>query len=182
MRQTRLPSCAITQVAVVSSLPPASHGPGVCLVMVICVIQSRVGLGLGDNRASRQNLDFADLALRHAAARTDILHPHPAEMLRRAAAAGFVGQSDAERLRSARLLMSDVQGLLRLTLDGDEATFDEAKAPEGQQRLIAATEDEPDIGALRRRIETERAAARAIYERIVEAPARAAGWKARSET
>ena len=130
------------------------------------------------------DIDFVAqyLALRHAAARPDILHPHPAEMLRRAASAGFVGQSDAERLRSARLLMSDVQGLLRLTLDGDEATFDEAKAPEGQQRLIAATEDEPDIGALRRRIETERAAARAIYERIVEAPARAAGWKARSET
>ena len=130
------------------------------------------------------DIDFVAqyLALRHATARPDILHPHPAEMLRRAASAGFVGQSDAERLRSARLLMSDVQGLLRLTLDGDEATFDEAKAPEGQQRLIAATEDEPDIGSLRRRVETERAAARAIYERIVEAPARAAGWKARSET
>lgn len=129
------------------------------------------------------DIDFVAqyLALRHAAARPDILHPHPSEMLRRAAGAGFVGQADSDRLRAARLLMSDVQGLLRLTLDGDEATFDEARAPEGQRRLIAATEEEPDISALRRRIETESAAARAIYKRIVEEPARAAGWKARSE-
>jgi glutamate-ammonia-ligase adenylyltransferase len=109
------------------------------------------------------------------------LHPHPAEMLRRAAGAGFIAAADADRLRTARLLMSDVQSLLRLTLDGDEATFDEAKAPEGQRRLIATTEDEPDIAALRRRVEAESAAARAIYERLVEAPARTAGWKARSQ-
>ena len=127
------------------------------------------------------DIDFVAqyLALRHAPARPDILHPHPAEMLRRAAGAGFIAAADADRLRTVRLLMSDVQSLLRLTLDGDEATFDESKAPEGQCRLIAATEEEPDVATLRRRIETESAAARAIYERLIEAPARTAGWKAR---
>jgi glutamate-ammonia-ligase adenylyltransferase len=102
-------------------------------------------------------------------------------MLRRAADAGFIERTDAERLRAARTLLSDVQGLLRLTLNGDEAAFDETKAPEGQQRLIAATEGARDLGELRARIEAETQAARAIYRRIVEQPARRAGWKPRSE-
>ena len=77
-------------------------------------------------------------------------------------------------------LLYDVQSLLRLTLDGDEADFDEARAPEGQRRLIARTEGEPDIARLKARIAEEAAAAHAIYQRIVEAPAREAGWKPRS--
>jgi len=127
------------------------------------------------------DIDFVAqyLALRHAAAHPDILDPHPAEMLRRTGSAGLIDGADAQRLIAARLLLSDVQSLLRLTLDGDEATFDEAKAPEGQQRLIAATENTPDIATLRRQIEAEAQAARAIYVRIIEEPARAAGWKAR---
>ena len=87
-----------------------------------------------------------------------------------------------DRLRATRTLLSDVQSLLRLTLDGDEAAFDEARAPEGQRRLIAATEDAADLIALKARIAREATAARAIYERIVEAPARAAGWKPRVES
>ena len=43
-----------------------------------------------------------------------------------------------------------MQSLLRLTLNGDEAAFDETKAPEGQQRLIAATEGARDLGELAR--------------------------------
>jgi glutamate-ammonia-ligase adenylyltransferase len=127
------------------------------------------------------DIDFVAqyLALRHAATRPEILDPHPAEMLRRTAATGLIDAGDADRLVAARLLQSDVQSLLRLTLDGDEAAFDEAKAPEGQCRLIAATENTPDIATLRHQIEAEAAAARAIYVRIIEKPARAAGWKAR---
>ena len=130
------------------------------------------------------DIDFVAqyLALRHAAARPDLLDPHPAEMLRRAAAAGLIAHDDANRLRAARTLLSDVQSLLRLTLDGDEAAFDEAKAPEGQRRLIAATEDAAGFAGLKARIETERAAARGIYRRLVEEPARAAGWQSRNDT
>ena len=130
------------------------------------------------------DIDFVAqyLALRHAAARPDLLDPHPAEMLRRMAAAGLIGRDDADRLCTVRTLLSDVQGLLRLTLDGDEATFDETSAPEGQRRLIAATEDAADLGQLKARIAQEAAAARAIFERIVEAPARAGGWKPRNES
>jgi glutamate-ammonia-ligase adenylyltransferase len=129
------------------------------------------------------DIDFVAqyLALRHAAARPDLLDPHPAEMLRRTAAAGLIGHDDADRLRATRTLLSDVQSLLRLTLDGDEAAFDETSAPEGQRRLIAATEDAADLGDLKARIASEAAAARAIYQRIVEAPARAAGWTPRRE-
>jgi glutamate-ammonia-ligase adenylyltransferase len=87
---------------------------------------------------------------------------------------------DADRLRATRTLLSDVQSLLRLTLNGDEAAFDEAAAPEGQQRLIAATEGARDLADLRARIATEAQAVRAIYQRIVEQPARDAGWTARS--
>jgi glutamate-ammonia-ligase adenylyltransferase len=129
------------------------------------------------------DIDFVAqyLALRHACAHPDILDPHPAEMLRRMAEAGLIASADADRLRAARTLLSDVQSLLRLTLNGDEAAFDETKAPEGQQRLIAATEGASDLADLRARIEAESKTARAIYERIVEAPALAAGWQARSK-
>jgi glutamate-ammonia-ligase adenylyltransferase len=120
------------------------------------------------------------LALRHAAERPDILDPHPAEVLRRAADSGLLAAADARQLTAARDLMSDVQSLLRLTLDSDEASFDESKAPEGQRRLIAQTEDLPDIDALRARLAAETAATRALYRRIVETPALAAGWKPRA--
>src|SRR4030095_5967982 len=121
------------------------------------------------------------LALRHAAERPDLLAPHPAEMLRRAADAGFIDRADAERLRAARTLLSDVQSLLRLTLNGDEAAVEEASAPEGQRRLIAFTEGVDDLAELRARIAAETAAARAIYRRIVEQPARDAGRQGRTE-
>ena len=129
------------------------------------------------------DIDFVAqyLALLHAANRPDILDPHPAEMLHRMAAADLIGREDAERLSAARTLLSDVQSLLRLTLNGDEAAFDESKAPEGQRRLIAATEGSRDLGDLQMRIGRETDAVRAIYERIVEAPARAAGWVSRKE-
>jgi glutamate-ammonia-ligase adenylyltransferase len=129
------------------------------------------------------DIDFVAqyLALHHAADRPDLLDPHPAEMLRRAAAAGFLANADANCLRATRGLLSDVQSLLRLTLDGDEAAFDETAAPIGQQRLIAATEGMSDLASLRERIEGETAAVRAIYRRIVEEPARLAGWQPRRE-
>jgi glutamate-ammonia-ligase adenylyltransferase len=129
------------------------------------------------------DIDFVAqyLALRHAAERPDLLDPHPGEMLRRAANAGLLDHADAERLRVTRALLSDVQSLLRLTLDGDEATFDAAAAPEGQRRLIATTEGAADLADLQARIAAETAAARAIYRRIVEEPARAAGWKPRTD-
>ncbi|MCF8531448.1 MAG: bifunctional [glutamine synthetase] adenylyltransferase/[glutamine synthetase]-adenylyl-L-tyrosine phosphorylase [Reyranella sp.] len=130
------------------------------------------------------DIDFVAqyLALRHAAERPDLLDPHPAEMLRRAAAAGLIAPDDADRLRATRTLLSDIQSLLRLTLDGDEAAFDEAKAPEGQRRLIAATEDAADFAGLKARIESDTAAARSIYRRLVEEPARAAGWQSRNDS
>jgi len=129
------------------------------------------------------DIDFVAqyLALRHAAEAPQILHPHPAEMLTRVAAAGFMAKEDAERLIVTRTLLSDVQNLLRLTLEGDEATFDEKAAPEGQCRFIARTEGDPDIATLKARLAADAATAHAIYVRIVEEPARAAGWQGRSE-
>ncbi|WIM14287.1 MAG: [glutamine synthetase] adenylyltransferase/[glutamine synthetase]-adenylyl-L-tyrosine phosphorylase [Enhydrobacter sp.] len=129
------------------------------------------------------DIDFVAqyLALRHAATRPDILDPHPAEMLRLAARAGFLDHEDAERLRAVRQLLSDVQSLLRLTLNGDEATFDEAKAPEEQRRLIAETEGAAGLDELAARIADETAAAHAIYRRLIEEPARSAGWLPRRE-
>ena len=71
-----------------------------------------------------------------------------------------------------------MQSLLRLTLNGDEAAFDETKAPEGQQRLIAATEGARDLGELRARIEAETARG-ACY---IPAHRRGAGARRRLET
>src|SRR3954470_7202246 len=96
------------------------------------------------------DIDFVAqyLALRHANERPEILDVHPAEVLRRAAELGLLEQADARQLRAARGSMSDVRSLLRLTLSGDESSFDESKAPEGQRRLIAQTQEVPDIEAL----------------------------------
>ena len=129
------------------------------------------------------DIDFVAqyLALRHAAERPDILDPHPGEMLRRAADAGFVDRDDAGRLVATRRLLSDVQSLLRLTLNTDESSFDEAKAPEGQRRLIAETEGAADFDALRARIARETETAHAIYRRLIEDPARLADWQPRRE-
>jgi glutamate-ammonia-ligase adenylyltransferase len=120
------------------------------------------------------------LALRHAAEQPALLDIHPAEVLRHAAALGLLEPGDAQQLRTARASMSDVQSLLRLTLNSDESSFDESKAPEGQCRLIAQTQDVPDIAALRARLADETAATRAIYEKIIDTPARAAGWTGRA--
>ena len=129
------------------------------------------------------DIDFVAqyLALRYAAARPEILDPHPAEMLRRATDFGLLDAADSECLRATRVLLSDAQSVLRLTLDGEEADFDEAKAPEGQLRLIAATQGTSDLADLKARIEAEAADAYAIYQRIIEQPAREAGWQPRSE-
>src|SRR5258708_33271207 len=50
------------------------------------------------------DIDFVAqyLALRHAAERPELLDPHPAEMLRRTAAAGLIDRADADRLRATR--------------------------------------------------------------------------------
>jgi len=129
------------------------------------------------------DIDFVAqyLALRHAAARPDILDPHPGEVLRRAAEAGFVDRDDVEQLVATRRLLSDVQSLLRLTLNTDESSFDEAKAPEGQRRLIAETEGAADFDTLRARTAGETETAHAIYRRLIEEPARLADWQPRRE-
>ena len=139
-------------------------------------------MGPWDFAINRQlfDIDFVAqyLALRHADANPEILDPHPAEMLRRTAAAGLISPDDAVDLVRTRSLLSDVQSVLRLTLDGDEAGFDEAKAPEGQ-RQRSQTAHSRQYCASRCQIADEVAGARAIYRRLVEEPARAAGWKPR---
>ncbi|HYC65478.1 MAG TPA: bifunctional [glutamine synthetase] adenylyltransferase/[glutamine synthetase]-adenylyl-L-tyrosine phosphorylase, partial [Reyranellaceae bacterium] len=151
------------------------------------IAQSKAAKSLWDFkhvRGGHFDIDFVAqyLALKHAAERPELLDPHPAVMLRRAAAAGLIERNDAEHLIGTRALLYDVQSLLRLTRDGDEADFDEATALEGQRRLIAETEGAPDIETLKHRIAAETAAAHAIYRRIVEEPARGAGWNPRSGT
>jgi glutamate-ammonia-ligase adenylyltransferase len=146
------------------------------------IAQSKTAKSLWDFKHVRGGHFDIDFVAQYLALKNpELLDPHPAEMLRRAASAGLIDRGDAERLQGTRALLYDVQSLLRLTLDGDEADFDEANAPEGQRRLIAETEGAPDIGALRQRIATETAEAHAIYKRIVEEPARAAGWKPRMD-
>ncbi len=130
------------------------------------------------------DIDFVAqyLGLLYARHHPDMLDPSPVRMLGRLAEAGLMEGADAEQLIATRALLSDVQSLLRLTIDGDESSFDEASAPEGQRRLIASTEGAAGMGELRARIEGHLAATHAIYQRVVELPARAAGWQGRSVT
>ena len=57
-----------------------------------------LGLQAPARRAVRRRLHRPVPALRHAATTPDILDPHPAEVLRRAAGAGLFDRADAERL------------------------------------------------------------------------------------
>jgi glutamate-ammonia-ligase adenylyltransferase len=130
------------------------------------------------------DIDFVAqyLCLRHAPDHPEILHPHPAVLLERLTRAGLIDPADGATLIATRALLSDVQSLLRLTIDGDETQFDEARAPEGQRQLIAATEGAPDFAHLRARIDDHARRTHAIFQRIIEEPARAAGWQGRSGT
>jgi glutamate-ammonia-ligase adenylyltransferase len=156
------------------------HGPEPLVERLAGIVRATLCRARDAQTLVRDVADMRDRIAQHAPPKSLWDFKHLPGGLFDIAVAGLIDQTDADQLGATRTLLSDVQSLLRLTLNGDEAAFDETRAPEGQQRLIAATEGATDLAALRARIETESKTVRAIYERIVEAPALAAGWQPRS--
>jgi glutamate-ammonia-ligase adenylyltransferase len=111
------------------------------------------------------------LCLRHAATHPGILHADPLEALAGLAAADLIDRDRAARLARAYRLFTDLQGLMRLALDGSEAEFDEATAPEGLRRLLVKAAGVEHIDDLKRQVIRAAELAYEVYVEIIEKPA-----------
>jgi glutamate-ammonia-ligase adenylyltransferase len=108
------------------------------------------------------------LQLREAAARPQVLRQNTAEALAALAASGVIEVPEAEALLHALRLWRDVQGLLRLTVDGP---FDDTQAPDGLRTLLAQGAGSIDFPSLKAAMVSAAARARACYEAVVDKPA-----------
>ena len=119
------------------------------------------------------DLDFMAqyLLLRHAADQPGIIAHESTEIFERAAQIGILPGPVVDTLQSALTLWRQLQALLRLALEGQEADFDEAQAPEGLKRLLAQAAAAPSFTALKAQIVDMQAAVYEHYRKIVEEPA-----------
>ncbi len=109
------------------------------------------------------------LQLRHASTHPSILATNTASALARAVDAGVLAPADGETLRQALRLWQTVQGLLRLTLEGD---FDPAEAPAGVKQALARATEAVDFAALEANMIDRSARVLAIFEALIpSAPA-----------
>jgi glutamate-ammonia-ligase adenylyltransferase len=113
------------------------------------------------------------LCLRHASAHPAILCPDPLAALARLTEADLIRREHAARLSRAYRLFTDLQGLMRLALDGSEADFDEDTAPEGLRRLLVKAADAQSIAELKQQVIAAARLAYEVYVEIVERPAAA---------
>jgi len=102
--------------------------------------------------------------LRYAATRPDILTTNTAEAITGVMAAGLMSGEDGKALLDALKLWQTVQGLLRLSLEGDG---DVATAPEGLKTALASAAGAVDFADLEAKIRARSASALAIFERVI---------------
>ena len=105
--------------------------------------------------------------LRHGHAHPAVLDPSTAGALRRLAEAGVLEAGKAEALDQAARLLRHLQAILRLTVG---QAFDEAQAPEGLKRRLAAAGDCDDFEALKAHLAEATARVEAIFQEEVEKP------------
>ncbi len=113
------------------------------------------------------------LCLRHGAEHPEILQPDPLDALAALSQAGLIDGSHAARLSQAYRLFTDLQGLMRLALDGSEADFDAATAPEGLRRLLIKAAGAAHIDDLKRQVIRDAEMAYEVFVEIIEKPAAA---------
>ncbi|HKU93851.1 MAG TPA: bifunctional [glutamine synthetase] adenylyltransferase/[glutamine synthetase]-adenylyl-L-tyrosine phosphorylase, partial [Vineibacter sp.] len=113
------------------------------------------------------------LCLRHAAAHPAVLHPDPLDALAQLEQANLIAPDQAASLSRAYRLFTDLQGLMRLAIDGPEADFDEAKAPEGLRQLLVKAAAVVRIEGLKRRVIRAAEMAYEVFVAIIEKPAAA---------
>lgn len=113
------------------------------------------------------------LCLRHAAAHPTVLRPDPLEALAQLERATLIDPDHAARLLQAYRLFTDLQGLMRLAIEGPEADFDEATAPEGLRQLLVKAGGVARIEDLKRQVILAAEMAYDVFVAIIEKPAAA---------
>jgi len=108
------------------------------------------------------------LQLRHARGAHQVLHTSTREALAQLGAAGFLDSRDADILQGALRLWQSMQGMLRLTLDGDVRAEDHTALPEALKQGLARAASEPDFTRLVLRMEETAQDSYAVHQRIIE--------------
>jgi glutamate-ammonia-ligase adenylyltransferase len=108
------------------------------------------------------------LQLRHAAATPEVLAPATLDALARLRRAGLLEERRADTLIEAFTLWSSVQGLLRLTREGQQAPD---QASDGFKALLVRATGSADFAALEARLDRAAAAVYVIFQSLVEEPA-----------
>ena len=108
------------------------------------------------------------LQLRHAHGAPQVLHTSTREALAQLGAAGFLDSRDADILQGALRLWQSMQGMLRLTLDGDVRAEDHTALPEALKQGLARAASEPDFTRLVLRMEETAQDSYAVNQRIIE--------------
>jgi glutamate-ammonia-ligase adenylyltransferase len=106
------------------------------------------------------------LQLRHAAAHPGMLATNTAQALAGAMAVGVLAQADGRCLEDALTLWQTVQGLLRLSLEGE---FEAETAPIGLKAALAHAAGAVDFAALEATIRARALEVRQIFERLIPA-------------
>jgi glutamate-ammonia-ligase adenylyltransferase len=112
------------------------------------------------------------LQLRHAAERPDLIEPNTGTAIARLAEAGLLARDDADALGAAHALLTTVQGVLRLAVDGP---FDPANAPPALLARLARASGALDFAALEATLGAAASRALAVFERLVPPEAASSG-------
>lgn len=107
------------------------------------------------------------LQLRHGAGHPEILLRDPAAVFGAAGRAGLLGGEAADSLAKSAMLWRNLQGILRLTVEG---RFAEDAATPGLERAIARACGVGDFGALKRLMAETALRAREHFESLVGTP------------
>ena len=108
------------------------------------------------------------LMLRHAASDPTVLSPNTADALARLGRANYLDADTHDALQDALGLWQRLQGVLRLTCEGD---FDESRATAGQRDLLIRAGLVEDFDALKNRIRETASIAHAVFDRLIAEPA-----------
>ena len=108
------------------------------------------------------------LQLRHAAERPDILATATADALSNLRLAGFLDPGHADTLLAALTLWSSVQGLLRLTIEGQ---FVPDRTSDGFKALLVRATGSTDFAELETRLAEAARDVHGIFRTLIEEPA-----------
>jgi glutamate-ammonia-ligase adenylyltransferase len=112
------------------------------------------------------DIEFAaqTLQLRHACEDPSVLSTNTIAALKRLAAAGALGQTDADTLIAAANLEHALTQALRIALDG---SLDAATATPGLQALLARAGEVSDFGTLQKLLADLQSRARQVFVRVM---------------